>query len=226
MASANTQLLKHIWTHEVTLKFIDLYKTHAHLWDREHPEYGKIVPRINSWHQMSSDLNLSEGDLKLKMTKLRQTFGKNWKNNKILPYVDAGTDDESVHHKWIYYKPMELLKSSYRINDARRTAIAVRRKVNTDRDRPSNVRLAANKRPANKRCITIDSTTSSSDTESEAKSTPLNESIKKLFSAVAETVIEHPKNSSKSHKLPIPSMLMLLSLAACGFGTLSGHRTI
>lgn len=199
MASANRELLKHIWTHEVTLKFIDLYKKHVHLWDCEHPEYGKMVPRINSWHQLSNDLNLSDGDLKLKMTKLRQTFSQSWKNNKMLPYA-ADAD-----HKWIYYAPMEFLEKSYQINDARRcNAIAVRSEVNMDRNHPSNARFGAierranerrvNERRINERRITIDDMETSSDTESEKISMPSNRSIKKLFSVVDDTVIKHKKH--------------------------------
>lgn len=119
MAYKDGKVYKQIWTSELTLEFIDLFKKHSNLWDRQCPEFGERSSRLHSLSQISIALGVSPGELRMKMQQMRTKF-----NNYRKRFEKQPVEYEKLGCNWPYYEPMKFLISSYRSFDERRALCA------------------------------------------------------------------------------------------------------
>lgn len=104
------------WTHERTLKFIELFKKHPNLWDRACPDYRKSGPRTDSLREISEELNVTVKVLAKKIHRMQTAFSSYWKKTKIA----AANGSKISINNWPYYEQMKFFEKSYRIFDESR----------------------------------------------------------------------------------------------------------
>lgn len=94
------------WAHEKTLQFIELYRTHSHLWDTNHPDFRLSAAKLASVKQISEQLNVSRSQLTKKILQMRAKF-------KL--YLNKTTLNPSATIVWPYFEEMKFLEKSYRV---------------------------------------------------------------------------------------------------------------
>lgn len=94
------------WTHGKTLKFIELYRTHQHLWDIKHPDFRLSAAKLASVKQISEQLSVSRPQLTKKILRMRAKF-------KVC--LNKITLNPSAAIAWPYFEEMKFLEKSYRV---------------------------------------------------------------------------------------------------------------
>lgn len=101
------------WSHEQTMKFIELFKVHEHLWYRGHPDYRKGAHRQASLNEISTELNVPVKELTLKIHRMQSRFcGFRRKLMSMTPEEAANTPVN-----WPYFEEMRFMEKTYVIFD-------------------------------------------------------------------------------------------------------------
>lgn len=87
------------WPHKKTLRFIELYKTHQNLWDKQHEFFGKLENRRNSIDEISAELEVSPHEVASKMIQVKGIFRDCWLKNR--------------KSAWKYFTAMKFLAKNY-----------------------------------------------------------------------------------------------------------------
>lgn len=81
------------------MRFIELYKTHKNLWDKQHQFFGKLFKRRNSITEISAELKISPDEVIKKMIRMKAKFRECWFRNQTTT--------------WEYYTALNFLAKNF-----------------------------------------------------------------------------------------------------------------
>lgn len=94
------------WTNEISIKFVELYKSEDILWNPKHRDYKDKSKMNDAWCRISKILNISIDDLKKKKNSIMATFRGHLRKKKAS--IKSGASQNDIYRPiWFLYNQME-----------------------------------------------------------------------------------------------------------------------
>ena len=95
-----------MWTNDVVLRLIDLFRSYKCLWDTTNNDYKNKNKKRASWEEIAQEMNVSREVVETKIHNLRSQFTRERK--KVQASKKGGTE-EVKQSFWFAYEPLMFL---------------------------------------------------------------------------------------------------------------------